>query len=93
MDAYTSQAAIKLDDLADKIGGRYRLTYLVAQRLRSVNAGAPLLVERHEGESLLASVCREVEEGKVWLDVPVEQFESEEEEFDLLSFGEDAPTA
>ena len=67
---YDSLHQIPLDELSDKVGGRARLTSLVSKRLRMINDGAQLLVEKREGEALLASVCREIMEDKIWLEVP-----------------------
>lgn len=89
MQLYDSLRTIHLDTLAEKVGGRHRLTYLISQRLRAVTRGAPLLVERQENEALLAAVCREVSEGKVWLEVPEAKPEGEVEDFDILGLGED----
>ncbi len=86
MAIYDSLHTILLDKLAEVAGGKARLTYLVAQRLRAINNGAQLLVERQPGEALLAAVCREVLEKKIWLEIPeTEELPSEEEEFDLLA--------
>ncbi len=92
MAIYDSLHSIHLDKLSEVAGGKARLTYLVAQRLRAVNSGAQLLVERQPGEALLAAVCREVLEKKIWLEIPeTEELPQEEEEFDLLALStEDA---
>ena len=83
---YDSLHSIQLDKLAEVAGGEARLTYLVAQRLRAINNGAQLLVERQPGEATLAAVCREVLEKKIWLEIPeTEELPAEEEEFDLLA--------
>jgi hypothetical protein len=83
---YDSLHEIHLDKLAEVAGGKARLTYLVAQRLRDINNGAQLLIERLPGEALLATVCREVLERKIWLEIPeTDELPSEEEEFDLLA--------
>ena len=55
MALYDSLHEIPLDALAEKVGGRIRLTYLISQRLCQINAGAPLLVELGEDEALLAA--------------------------------------
>lgn len=86
MAIYDSLHNIPLDQLSEIAGGKARLTYLVAQRLRAINNGAQLLVERFPGESALAAVCREVLERKIWLEIPeAEELPPEEEEFDLLA--------
>jgi DNA-directed RNA polymerase omega subunit len=65
-------ALLNIDDLADRVGGRFQLTALVAKRLREVNAGAPFLVEALPGERTLDTVCREIRDGKIWLEVASE---------------------
>lgn len=90
MSIYDSLHSIQLDRLSEVAGGKARLTYLVAQRLRHINNGAQLLVDRHHGESLLSAVCREVLEKKIWLEIPeAEELPNEEEEFDLLALSTD----
>lgn len=90
MAIYDSLHDIHLDRLAEIAGGKARLTYLVAQRLRAINNGAQLLVDRLPGEALLAAVCREVLEKKIWLEIPeTEEPQPEEEEFDLLALSSD----
>ena len=90
MSIYDSLHGIQLDKLAEAAGGKARLTYLVSQRLRAINNGAQLLVERQPGEALLAAVCREVLEKKIWLEIPeAEELPQEEEEFDLLALSSD----
>ena len=84
MDLYDSLHDIKLDRLSETVGGRHRLTYLISQRLIQINRGAPLLVERRENEALLAAVCREVDEDKIWLEVPKEELKGEETDLDIL---------
>jgi len=88
---YDSLHSIPLDKLSEVAGGRNRLTYLVSKRLRAVNEGAQLLVERQEGEATLAAVCREVLEGKIWLEIPsVEDIPQEEQGYDIFGMPEDA---
>lgn len=90
MSIYDSLHGIQLDRLAEVAGGKARLTYLVAQRLRAINNGAQILVERQPGEALLSAVCREVLEKKIWLEIPeTEELPAEEEEFDLLALSAD----
>lgn len=86
MAIYDSLHSIELDRLAEAAGGKARLTYLVSQRLRAINNGAQILVERQPGEALLSVVCREVLEKKIWLELAeTEDIPQEEEEFDLLA--------
>ena len=90
MAIYDSLHSIPLDKLSEVAGGRNRLTYLVSKRLRAVNEGAQLLVERQEGEATLAAVCREVLEGKIWLEIPaVEDVPREDQDYNILDLAED----
>ncbi|MHC4886494.1 MAG: DNA-directed RNA polymerase subunit omega [Planctomycetota bacterium] len=67
---YQPVKMINTDKLADIVGGRYALTCLVAKRMIEINAGSPLLVEEEDGERTIDAVCREIEEGKIWLERP-----------------------
>ncbi|MBN1256926.1 MAG: DNA-directed RNA polymerase subunit omega [Planctomycetes bacterium] len=69
---------IDVDELASRVGGRFQLTSLVAKRLRALNAGAPLLVEPKAGERTFDLVCREINEGKIWLEASMEEAVAEE---------------
>jgi len=90
---YESLSLIPHDALAEKVGGKFRLTRLIAQRLRDINNGAPLLVERRPDEALLAAVCREISEDKISLEIhtPVEQDDVQEGEGfeEFLGIGDD----
>lgn len=88
---YDSLHNIPLDDLSDKVGGRARLTRLVSLRLRMLNDGGRLLVEQQEGEALLATVCREIMEGKISLEMPeaAELAPEHLDNVDLLGLSED----
>ena len=90
MAIYDSLHSIPLDKLSEVAGGRNRLTYLVSKRLRAVNEGAQLLVERQEGEATLTAVCREVLEGKIWLEIPsMEELPQDEQDYNILDLAED----
>ena len=89
MAIYDSLHNIPLDKLSEVAGGRNRLTYLVSKRLRAVNEGAQLLVERQEGEATLAAVCREVLEGKIWLEIPSLEDVPQEETYNPYASGEE----
>jgi DNA-directed RNA polymerase subunit K/omega len=91
---YDSLHDLPLDALAEKAGGRHRLTVLVAKRIRQINEGAQLLVERLPGEALLAAVCREVLAGKIWLETVETETQAESaDEFDLLGLSDDLGAA
>lgn len=89
---YDSLHNIPLDELSDKVGGRARLTCLVSKRLRMINDGAHLLVERQDGEALLAAVCREIMEDKIWLEIPepLDALPEDPENLDLFGFGDES---
>jgi DNA-directed RNA polymerase subunit omega len=50
----------KIDRLARKVGGRFKLASLVMKRLVDINRGSQLLVEP-EGNNMLYSALREIE--------------------------------
>lgn len=87
---------LPVDRLARKVGGRFRLVTLVSKRLRAVNNGDPYLVEAHPGERPIETVCREIEEGKIWLETPEDAYatmrEAEDME-DLLDTSEFPPSS
>lgn len=89
---YESLSLIPHDALAEKVGGKFKLTRLIAQRLRDLNNGAPLLVERGKDEALLAAVCREIFEDKISLEIhtPVDTDTPAEDSFeDYLGIEDD----
>jgi len=88
LQSYDSLASLHMDNLATKVGGKFRLTRLVSQRLRAINSGEPLLVDRQPNEALLAAVCREIEEDLISLDIPEVAVSAEETEFDILGIDE-----
>ncbi len=91
MQIYESLHNLPLDQLAEKVGGRHRLTVLISRRLRMFNAGAPYLVERQGNESLISVAAREILADKIWLDTA--EYENEEvaaaSDMDILGLGED----
>lgn len=89
VQSYESLRSIHLDQLADQIGGRHRLTYLVSQRLRAISRGAPLLVERRDNEALIAAVCREISEGKIWIEMAAEEERAEENDFAIFGLDDE----
>ena len=60
--------ALKSNEIVDKVGGRFKLAVLVQKRLVDVTFGAPLLVERREGQTLMEAVTQEILEGKITLE-------------------------
>lgn len=90
MQSYSSLATIPLDDLANKVGGHFKLTYLVSQRLRQINAGSPLMVVPQDNEATLAAVCREIQEDKISMELPEEKSVEQEGDFtDGFDFEDD----
>lgn len=83
--SYESLSSIHQDTLSQIVGGKFKLTRLISMRLRDINNGAPLLVERYHNEALLAAVCREIEAGLISLET-IEPAPATEDEgdFDLL---------
>ena len=55
---------IEIDDLAEKFGGRFRLTVLIQKRLKELVKGSPKLVEM-EDRNLIKIVIEEIRQGKV----------------------------
>jgi DNA-directed RNA polymerase subunit omega len=53
-----------LDQLADKFGGRYKLTVLIQKRLKELVKGGQKLVEL-EDRNLINVVLEEIRQGKV----------------------------
>lgn len=89
MSTHATQTNQSIDELAIKLGGKFRLTRLVALRMRQINQGAPLLVDRRPEESVLAAICREIQDDLVNLEVPEAVGEGEETAFDLFGLGEE----
>ena len=54
----------EIDALADKFGGRYRLTVLIQKRLRELTKGAQKLVEV-DSRNLIEVVLEEIKQGKI----------------------------
>ncbi len=83
--SYESLSAVHQDILSQIVGGKFKLTRLISMRLRDINNGAPLLVERGPNEAMLAVVCREIEGGLISLET-IEPAPAAEDEgdFDLL---------
>ncbi len=70
--------ALKSNEIADKVGGRFELAVLIQKRLVDVTFGAPLLVERG-GRTLMEAVVQEVLEGKITLESGTEEAEEADE--------------
>lgn len=55
---------IEIDELAEKFGGRFKLTVLIQKRLKELVKGSPKLVET-EDRNLIKIVLEEIRQGKV----------------------------
>lgn len=54
----------EIDELAEKFGGRYKLTVLIQKRLRELTKGAQKLVDL-ETRNLISIVIEEIKQGKI----------------------------
>lgn len=54
----------EIDAMAEKFGGRYRLTVLIQKRLRELTKGAQKLVDV-ESRNLIEVVLEEIKQGKI----------------------------
>lgn len=54
----------EIDELAQKFGGRYKLTVLIQKRLRELTRGAQKLVET-DSRNLIHIVIEEIKQGKI----------------------------
>ena len=67
--------ALKGEDIVNRVGGRFKLTALIQQRVRQLMEGDRPLIER-KGRSDLEIAITEIAEGKI----TVEMLEEENEE-------------
>ncbi len=63
----TTDLIRQIDELAEKLGGRFKLAALIQRRLQEVTRTAPHLLHQ-SGLSPLRSVLNEIEEGKIELE-------------------------
>lgn len=57
----------EIDELAQRIGGRFKLTVLLQKRLRELGRGAAALVEVSD-QNLIDTALEEIRQGKVYLE-------------------------
>jgi len=69
---------ISLQDLAEKVGGRFKLSVLIQKRLRELLKGSPRLIEMDAARPMDIAM-REVQEGLIQL-IPPSEVEEEGEE-------------
>ncbi len=60
--------ALKNTKLADKVGGRFKLTALIQKRLFELMQGARPLIEDTEGKTQLEIVVEEIMQDKIAID-------------------------
>ena len=63
----TTELIRRIDEMAVKVGGRFRLAALIQRRLQEVVRTAPHVLHQAE-ESPFRMVLREIEEGKIELE-------------------------
>lgn len=59
---------LKNTDLADKVGGRFKLTALIQKRLGELMQGSRPLIEDVEGKTQLEIIVQEIMEDKITID-------------------------
>lgn len=67
MSDSTIELIHRIDNLADKVGGRFKLTALIQRRLQEITRTAPHLLHQG-GISPLRAVIKEIEDGKIELE-------------------------
>jgi len=60
--------SIRSAELADRVGGKFKLTALVQKRLLELMQGARPLIENTEGKTHLEIVVQEILENKIGFD-------------------------
>ncbi len=60
--------ALKSDDLANKCGGKFRLTALVQRRMKELIDGSRPLIDDVQGKNLVEIVIQEIQENKIDID-------------------------
>lgn len=71
---------LKEEELTNKVGGRFRLSALIQQRLVALNNGSEPFVNVEKGASKLEIVIKEIMEGKIRLCMEGESDEADEVE-------------
>ena len=63
----TTELIRRIDEMAEKVGGRFILASLIQRRLQEIVLTAPHVLHQTE-ESPIRMVLREIEEGKIELE-------------------------
>jgi DNA-directed RNA polymerase subunit omega len=61
---------LKSTELANKVGGRFKLTALIQKRLDELVQGARPLIEDAEGKTMLEIVIQEILQDKITIETP-----------------------
>ena len=67
MSVSTIELIRRIDELAQKVGGRFKLAALIQRRLQEITRTAPHLLHQG-GVSPLRAVIKEIEDGKIELE-------------------------
>ena len=59
---------LKNTKLADKVGGKFRLSSLIQKRMLELTQGARPLLEDIEGKTMMEIVVQEIKEDKITID-------------------------
>ncbi len=76
----TTELIRRIDELSQKVGGRFKLASLIQRRLQEIIRTAPHVVHA-TSESPIRLVIREIEEGKI-------ELEADEDKVDTSVLGE-----
>ena len=71
--------ALRNNDIAEKVGGRFKLTVLIQRRWLQLLQGARPMVES-KGLTEMETIIKEIVEGKIELELPSEDEESNVEQ-------------
>lgn len=63
----TTELIRRIDDLAEQLGGRFKLAALIQRRMQEIIRTAPHLIHQTR-ESPLRMVLKEIEDGKIELE-------------------------
>ena len=64
----TTDLIRRIDELAVKVGGRFKLAALIQKRWQEIMEGARPFVDRKPGQTDIELVIEEIQEGKIGID-------------------------
>ena len=70
---------LKSKKLANKVGGRFKLTALIQKRLAELMQGSRPLIEDTEGKTQLEIVIQEIKEDKITVDMGASEIDEAKE--------------